>query len=63
MTRCEENSKRCSGEESCCLHDLPPGHAEDPGRVCCWCGDIYLPQHETSVHGEYAPKAGEWVKP
>lgn len=52
---CDENSKRCDGNEVCCLHDLPDADVNAPGRVCCWCGGIYLPHSETTVHGEYKP--------
>jgi hypothetical protein len=55
MTICEENRARNTGEEMCCLHDLPPGHNEWPGRTCCWCGDIYQPHTISSEHGEYEP--------
>lgn len=43
------------GEDQCCLHDLPDDDEHAPGRVCCWCGDIYLPEHEGLKHGEYRP--------
>lgn len=53
---CEELSKRNDGAEACCLHDLPDNHPLAPGRVCCWCGEIYLPHSDSTVHGEYKPK-------
>jgi hypothetical protein len=44
----------------CCLHDLADNHEHAPGRVCCWCGDIFMPYSETTEHGQFKPVA---VKP
>lgn len=32
---------RCDAE-GCCLHEMPPGHPEAPGRMCCWCGTAFV---------------------
>lgn len=53
--KCEERSRIYDGIEDCCLHDLPEGDSNAPGRVCCWCGDIYLPPSDATAHGEYKP--------
>ena len=42
--------------EDHCTHDLPPDAQHAPGTVCCWCGDIFLPNSDSSEHGEYLPK-------
>lgn len=42
--------------EHCCLHD----HGGD-GYVCCWCGDLFAREDETSEHGEYRPDVAETV--
>jgi hypothetical protein len=34
-------------------HHLHPLH--DGCLVCCWCGDLFTDDAETSEHGEYAP--------
>lgn len=49
--------------EHCCHHDLPDDHKHAPGQVCCWCGDIYLPDYEpTAAHGEYRPRTTAVLK-
>lgn len=50
---------RCDSE-GCCLHELPPGHPEAPGRMCCWCGTAFvLPQE----HGKWCGGLPVLVQP
>jgi hypothetical protein len=52
---CQERNTN-DGNEDCCLHDLLDGDKNAPGKVCCWCGDIYQPDYEPTVeHGIYKP--------
>lgn len=53
-TKCSERDG-LDGEDQCCLHELPDDDEHAPGRVCCWCGDVYASEHEGSKHGEYKP--------
>lgn len=52
MSACEE---RKDTDETCCLHDLGDAHEHAPGRVCCWCGDVYVPHSDGPEHGIYKP--------
>jgi hypothetical protein len=38
----------------CCLHDLLPDHHCAPGRVCCFCGNLY--EADVGPHGQYEPQ-------
>lgn len=50
-------------DDDCCLHDLLDNDQHAPGKVCCWCGDIYQPDYElNSEHGEYKPSPHFTVK-
>ena len=63
MKRDATTPPRCKGPgtvensiDGCCLHDLPDDHEDAPGRVCCWCGDLFMLVCGSTPHGEYAAK-------
>ncbi len=53
--KCDERADD-GGETTHCFHDLPEGDENAPGCVCCWCGDIFLPETDATQHGEYRPR-------
>lgn len=54
-----ECSKGVEGvHERHCLHDhAETGSARGEGRICCWCGDLFVRDGETAKHGKHLPRA------
>jgi hypothetical protein len=56
MNNCPDKPDENDGEDKCCcLHDLPDTDPMAPGRICCWCGDLFQPHSDAQKHGEYKP--------
>jgi len=54
--KCPERNNQDGTDDRCCLHDLLDDHIDAPGRVCCWCGNIWQPDYELNAeHGQYKP--------